>query len=136
MGKGKVMQLIVTSQDAERTDEIYANLLEDLKELNLTPFHVELERPSSEMSERSTAKGDPVSVSAIILALVSTGGALTIAVSKGGFLSRIADVLDSYAKRKIQIKLRGADGAEVDIVGPPRHIERILLESLQRESKE
>jgi hypothetical protein len=130
------MQLIVTSQDAERTDEIYAGLFEDLKELDLTSFHVELQRPPATEGERRTAKGDPVSIYAIVLALVSAGGALTVAVGKEGLLTRIASVLDSYVQRKINIKIKRPDGTEVELAGPPQNIERILYESLERESRE
>lgn len=128
------MRLMVMSEDDERRDEISANLVEDLQELDSLPFHIEFEKASCAEGERN-AKGDPISISAIILALVSTGGALTIAVGKEGFLSRIAVILDSYVKRKTQIKLKRNDGTEVEIVGPPKNIERLLLESLKTELK-
>lgn len=129
------MRLMVVSEDAERRDEVFASLIEDLEELNPAPFQIQLERAVPSEGER-ISKGDPISISAIVLALVSTGGALTIAVGKEGLLSRIAGILDSYVKnKKIRIKLKSKDGDEVEIVGPPKNIERILSESLHKELK-
>ena len=130
------MQILVESHNTEQKDQLYSNLLEDFKELNLPNLRIEAKMRDYSVTEYSAAKGDPVSISAIILALISTGGALTIAVGKDGFLSRIASILDSYIKRKIQIKIKSEDGTEVDIVGPSKNIERILLETLKKESKE
>lgn len=129
------MEIRVISLNVEHRDQIYADMLEDLSELELDCFRIE-PKLLSDANDNLKTKGDAVSVSAIILALVSTGGALTIAVGKEGFLSKIAAVLETFVNRKIQIKIKNKDGSEVDIVGPPKNIERILHESLQKESKE
>ena len=129
------MRLIITSEDAAVLDASAHDLADDLRSAGLTQdVSAELvERPSAEPAD-AIAKGDPVTIAAIVLTLVGTGGALTAAVSSGGVLSRLVDVLEAYVKRELVIDLELPDGRRAKLSGPANTM-RETVARLLRDSR-
>jgi hypothetical protein len=73
-----------------------------------------------------TLKGaDPVTLTAIVLTAVGAGGALTVAMGKEGFLTRLAKVLEAWVNRKVEVTLE-TDQGKLHLSGSAAHIERML----------
>jgi hypothetical protein len=70
-------------------------------------------------------RGDPVTVAAILLTAVASGGALTVAMSKDGFLTRLAHVLEKFASQRIDVTVESGK-KKVHLSGPAGKIEKIL----------
>jgi hypothetical protein len=81
-------------------------------------------------SGAEVTRGDPVTLATIVLSAVSAGGALTIAMSKEGFLTRLAKVLEVLAKREVQVTIE-TNNEKVHLSGPAGHIERVLKAKLK-----
>jgi len=75
-------------------------------------------------------RGDPVTLATIVLTAVSAGGALTIAMGKEGFLTRLAKVLEVLAKREVQVTIE-TNNEKVHLSGSAGHIERVLKGKLK-----
>jgi len=90
-------------------------------------------------AERPTGaqKGDPVTVWTVLLAAVGAGGALTVAMSKEGFLTRLARVLEKLADRQVSVTLEETPkgGRSVSLSGSARHVERVLTEYMGQPSE-
>ena len=82
-------------------------------------------------------KGDPVTVWTVLLAAVGAGGALTVAMSKEGFLTRLARVLEKLADRQVSVTLEETPkgGRSVSLSGSARHVERVLTEYMGQSSE-
>lgn len=79
-------------------------------------------------------KGDPITVWTVLLAAVGAGGALTVAMSKEGFLTRLARVLEKLADRQVSVTLEETPkgGRSVSLSGSARHVERVLTEYMNQ----
>lgn len=71
-------------------------------------------------------RGDVVTLASIVLTAVSAGGAITVAMGKDGFLTRLAKVLEVWANRKVEVMLETEDGEKIHLSGSAGSIERIL----------
>ena len=72
-------------------------------------------------------RGDPISLSAILLAAAGTGGALTVLLGKDGFLSALARVLEKYIEGKqAQVIIETDDGKKIQLSGPIGEVKEIL----------
>jgi hypothetical protein len=78
-------------------------------------------------------KGDAATVWTVLLAAAGAGGALTVAMRKDGFLTRLARVLEKMADRNVSVSLveRPDGGRQVKMDGSARHIERMLRDYLE-----
>jgi hypothetical protein len=78
-------------------------------------------------------KGDAATIWTVLLAAVGAGGALTVAMSKEGFLTRLARVLEKMADRNVSVSLveRPDGGRRVKMDGSARQIERMFREYLE-----
>ena len=71
-------------------------------------------------------RGDPVTIYTVLLAALSAGGALTVAMSKDGFLTQLARVLEKYIESgKTHIIIKDS-GRELEMKGSARRIEKML----------
>ncbi|MFZ1221436.1 MAG: hypothetical protein WAO00_19260 [Chthoniobacterales bacterium] len=129
------MELLIIDPDPEHTDEVCAELLRDLADLppNVLRAREGEQRAIADHTSEHIQKGDPITIGSIVISLVASG-ALTAALSKGGFLSKLATVLERYLTRTTKMKLVTKDGREVTIEGPSTKIETILRDALQRDS--
>jgi hypothetical protein len=73
---------------------------------------------------------DPVSVATVLLTAVGAGGALTVAIAKEGFLTRLAKVLEMLAARQVEITVESGK-EKFHLSGSASHIERILRTKLK-----
>jgi hypothetical protein len=128
------MKVKVNVADQEKRDEIVFNVLEDLKEIDSKNIEVSIAKETTKnISESELSKGDPVSVTTIILTLFGAGGAMTVAMGKHGLFSKIADVFESYISRKISIKIKTKDGDIIELDGPVKNIENIISKTWEIE---
>ena len=102
--------------------ELYALLGEYGMEETLTVSPPVAQKPGG------AVKGDSVTIFTVLLAAVGAGGALTVAMSKEGFLTRLARVLETLADRKVSVTLEETpDGRRnVSLSGSARQVERML----------
>lgn len=119
------MHIYLTSDDSNQLAQVAACLDQDLQAAGLA------EQFSWRSENAESVKGEPISTAAIILAMVSAGGAVTMAVSKGGFLTRLAEVLETWIKRnQVEVTVQ-AKGQKIAMSGSARHIEKLLTEALE-----
>jgi hypothetical protein len=77
--------------------------------------------------QQEATKGDPVTMTVIMLTAVGAGGALTALLGKDGFLSALARVLEKYVEgRKAQVTIKQSDGSSIEVSGPVGEIKQIL----------
>jgi hypothetical protein len=76
-------------------------------------------------SGQEVTRGDPVTIAAILLTAVASGGALTVALGKNGFLTRLAQVLETLARRRIDVTVE-LGKKKVHISGSSKDIEKML----------
>jgi hypothetical protein len=129
------MELLVVGPDPEHTDNVCAEILRDFAELpsNMLEAKEGKQRTTQEFKPDRLHKGDPITIGSIIISLAASG-ALTAALSKGGFLSKLATVLERYITRTTKLKLVSKDGREVTLEGPSSNIETMLRDALQHDS--
>jgi hypothetical protein len=126
------MEVFVESDDREREDEVYRELLTELGHLEPDLAKVTLRYDSNiQVTAGEIRKGDPGTIYSVLIALVASGGALTVAVSKHGFLTKLTEVLRSYSTKSTRIKVVTKKGEETYIEGPAESIERILLAAFE-----
>ncbi|MBL8253501.1 MAG: hypothetical protein JNJ76_07875 [Candidatus Competibacter sp.] len=83
------MHIYLTSDDSNHLAQLAASLNQDLQAAGLG------EDFTWRSEDAEPVRGEPISTTMIVLAMVSAGGALTVAASKGGFLTRLAEVLET-----------------------------------------
>ena len=71
-------------------------------------------------------KGDPITLFTILVTAVGAGGALTVAMGKDGFLTRLVHVLEKLVERRITVKVKKDNGESVTLDGPAAHIRKLL----------
>lgn len=106
--------------------------LEALLAENGLAGEMNLSSPQPEESVE-TVKGDAATVWTVLLTAVGAGGALTVAMSKEGFLTRLARVLEKMTDRNVSVSLveRPDGGRQVKMDGSARQIERMFREYLK-----
>lgn len=116
------------------TDEEAAHLLSDI--LTICPAEVRVEnivKPGDFTSKTgSTNKGDPITLGAIVLAAVASGGVLTKALSPGGFLTKLADILYERIKKDVKICITTPEGDKVELTGTSKEIEFLLRKHFRK----
>jgi len=55
---------------------------------------------------------DPVTLTTIVLTAVGAGGALTVALGKEGFLTRLAKVLEAWVRREVEVRIEDPGGPQ------------------------
>ncbi len=76
-------------------------------------------------------RGDPMTVFTVLVAAVSAGGALTVALGRDGFLTQLARVFGKYIETgKVRIAVKDSS-RELEIEGSARRIEKVLGEVLE-----
>jgi len=71
-------------------------------------------------------RGDPISLSTILLTAAGAGGALTVLLGKDGFLSSLARVLEKYVEgRQVEVIIEDGD-KKTQLSGPVGEIKDIL----------
>ena len=120
------MQIYLTSAEPERLAQLATHLEQDLQAAELTDqitYRVQ--------QDREPQRGEPVTTAMIILAMVGAGGFLTVAAGKGGALTWLAQVLETYINRdKVDVTLE-ADGEKIALSGSARYIEKMLSKVLK-----
>ncbi|MDZ7719415.1 MAG: hypothetical protein U5K72_11420 [Balneolaceae bacterium] len=96
--------------------------------------YVDYQIEKSEQNSNHFYEGDPISISMIIIALVSGGGALAVSVGKDGFITRLANVLDTYIKRGLEVTVEKQDGEIIHLKGSAKHVESILKDIFLKEN--
>ncbi len=77
-------------------------------------------------------RGDLVTIFTVLMAAVSVGGALTVAMGKEGFLTQLAKVFEKYVGGgNIRVVLEEGD-RKLEMEGGARRIERMFGEFLER----
>jgi hypothetical protein len=121
------MQIRLTNLDAANASDFSRGLQETLDREGLSDsFRISPMAVQNEV-ERS---GDPVTMAAVLLTAVGTGGALTIAMAKEGFLTRLARVLEALAARKVELTVE-IGKKKLHLSGSASHIERLLRNELR-----
>lgn len=118
----------------QETDEVARALFDDLCCLDPPNAKFSLSPAYSSSPKDFLTKGDPITGYTIILSLIGAGGALSIAVGKSGFLTRLAEVLQGYIKREVKITVKTAKGTSWALSGPPHAVRKMLEEAFKHES--
>ena len=122
------MQIRIASADPQLISQLAEEIPGDLKSVDLAEQFI-VDAPSAPSTELQ--RGDLVTVATIVLSAVSAGGALTVAMSKEGFLTRLAKVLEVWVNRKVEVKIDLPNGEKIQLSGSAAHIERILKTHLK-----
>jgi GAF domain-containing protein len=121
------MNIRLQSDDVELMQEIAAEVALDLERADLTPaLHADELKITQESA--TVRGGEVITLATIVLTAVGAGGALTVALSKEGFLSQLARVLEKYIERRIEIRLEDENGRTVELTGPAAQIRKMLRE--------
>lgn len=119
------MNIYLTCDDSGRLARLANNLDQDLRAAGLAEHFTWRSENAEPM------RGEPISTAMIVLAMVGAGGAATMAVSKGGMLTRLAEVLETWLKRnRVDITVE-AKGQKIAMSGSARNIERLLAKALE-----
>jgi hypothetical protein len=121
------LQLVVLNvhagNDSSNIDDETAGLIADINELE--PSAVEATAASA-LPHHKLAKGDPITIGAIVLAAVGGGGALAKSFSPNGFFSRLAEIIKERASKGLAISIARPDGTQIKLAGSADDIVRIL----------
>jgi hypothetical protein len=123
------MEFLVTLEEpnTEQSRQLVQTFYTELKTVGLPVDKPELRKPQSKMITR----GDPVTLAAVAAIAVGAGGALTVALSKDGFLTQLARVLEKYVERSVQVEITDKAGNPVRIKGSAADVRKILNEHCQ-----
>jgi hypothetical protein len=75
---------------------------------------------------------DPVTLTTVVLTAVGAGGALTVALGKEGFLTRLAKVLEAWVRREVEVSIETPEERKLHLTGSASHIEGLLKGGLDR----
>ena len=126
------MELSMTCQDQEHEQACYKALLEEIQSFRTAEIQVGA-RSHERDGLGGVPKGDPVTIASIIITAIGAGGALTAALGKEGFLTRLAGALEAYIKRNVEISLTDSTGRALRLSGSAREIERIIARAAESE---
>jgi len=122
------MRIRLDSPDPILLGQLAATLDARLREAGLADlFAVSRQTASGPLPMRGA---DPVTLTSIVLTAVGAGGALTVALGKEGFLTRLAKVLEAWVNRKVDVTV-DTDAGKIHLTGSAAHIERILKDRLR-----
>jgi hypothetical protein len=68
----------------------------------------------------------------VVLTAVGAGGALTVALGKEGFLTRLAKVLEAWVRREVEVSIETPEERKLHLTGSASHIEGLLKGGLDR----
>ncbi len=118
-------KILLRGGNAESMHTLSAQLAQDLNRAGLDT-DLQVGSPVTQTDDQIT-RGDPITLTAIALTAVGAGGALTALLSKDGFLSALARVLEKYVEgRKAEVLIETGDGKKMQINGPVGEIKAIL----------
>ena len=121
-----IMKICITSKDNMLMDDIYHDLKEDLEEYGLRS-EVDILIPGKKKKQEGIqTKGELITTTSVILALVGAGGALTVALGKEGFLTKLASILEAYVKRQVDISIEVEGKKSIKIRGSAKEIKSVL----------
>lgn len=118
------MQILLQSNN----EQVIQNIQAELSELIASQGLQDTLQAGTVMPQISseTHRGDPATIYTVLVTAVSAGGALTVAMSKDGFLTQLAKVLEKYIEsEKTRIKIKDS-GRELEMEGSARRIEKML----------
>ena len=122
------MQITFSGDDPQLMNTLAANLADDLAIAGLDE-HIRIADIQHRPLNTPTKGGDPITLATIILAAVGAGGALTVAMGKEGFLTRLAQVLEKYVERRIEVEINHGDGRHTRLSGPAGQIRKLLQDN-------
>ncbi len=118
-------KILLRGDNAEIMHTLTAQLAQDLNRTGLDT-DLQVSSPVTQADDQVT-RGDPITWTAIALTAVGAGGALTALLSKDGFLSALARVLEKYVEgRKAEVLIETGDGKKIQVSGPVGEIKAIL----------
>ena len=122
------MQITLTGDDPQLMDFLAADLANDLAIIGIDG-NIHIADIQHHPLNAPTKGGDPITLTTIVLAAVGAGGALTVAMSKEGFLTRLAQVLEKYVERRIEVEIDHGGGQRTRLSGPAGQIRKLLQEN-------
>jgi hypothetical protein len=128
------MQILLQSNNEQEMQNIQV----ELSELIASQCFQDTLQAGTVMPQISseTHRGDPATIYTVLVAAVSAGGALTIAMGKDGFLTQLARVLEKYIEGgNVRIKIKSKD-KELEMEGSARRIEKMLGEVIKHTEQE
>lgn len=114
--------LIRVLSDPDDADAKITQIESDLRDVTSDVVSLERSRGLSVPG----AKGDPISIGVLVLTMVGAGGFLTAAASSGGLFTSMADILNTYVNRGIEIEIETSSGDKISIKGSSKDIEAAL----------
>ena len=115
------------SSDSAFMETLSKELARDLQSAGIADDLQVSQAKNLSLATEAITRGDPVSMSAILLAAAGTGGALTVLLGKDGFLSALARVLEKYIEGKqAQVIIETDDGKKIQLSGPIGEVKEIL----------
>jgi hypothetical protein len=121
------MKIELHSDDIELMRGTAAQIGQDLEQAGLSrelrAGALEIRPPSGHLKG-----GELVSLATIALTAVGAGGALTVALSREGFLTRLVRVLEKVVERRIQVTVEDDRGNKLRLSGPAGQIRKLLSE--------
>jgi hypothetical protein len=125
--EGLNMQIRLSNLDAASASDICKQIEGDLDSAGVSrQFQISQVAETNEVHRGA----DPATIMTVLLAAVGAGGALTVALAKDGFITRLAKVLETLASRQVEVTLE-LGKEKVHLSGSAPHIERILRDKLK-----
>lgn len=119
------MNFLITIQ-ATQSPDIATALFDDLTALALP-----VSSPKKVSLPNQPSKGDPITLLSVFAIAVGAGGALTAALSKNGFFTQLARVLEKYIDRQIQLEIEQKSGRKLSISGSAAEIRQLMKSLLE-----
>lgn len=117
------------SDNAELMQILPEQIIQDLQQVELDS-DLQLSAPVTVTSE--ITRGDPITLTTVVLTAVGAGGALSVLLGKDGFLSALARVLEKYVEgRKVEVLIESDNGNKIQVRGPVGEIKDILKQIQQ-----
>ena len=125
------MQIIFTGDDADLMNAVAADLANDLTIIGLDrDLHIANIRHQTLSGPAS--RSNPITLTTIMLAATDVDGALTVAMPREGFLTRLTQVLEKYVERRIEVAIDHGGGRRTRLNGPAGQIRKLLEENQTR----
>ena len=119
---GGNMLIKVTNLPSQQTAQFAEQIEQTFAEAGLATY---FRASTLDASDKEITRGDPITIAAILLTAAAGGGALTVALGKDGFLTRLAHALEAVVNRRVDITVE-ANGKKVHVSGHAGLIERML----------
>ena len=125
---------IVTDRKID-TDEYLFLLEKDLKELHSKDLKIEMKSKEVTLDSDDVVNKGIVEITTLIVSMIGAGGFLSVAASKGGLFTKIAEIFVEHQKRDIHFKIKSKKGKEIELKGPVNKIKELIEEILLEEYK-